>query len=97
MKSKDSITADEKKLLEYLYQKACDITDYCHRNNMIQPVTINVEPDYKGTTTEYDYRSVSFAEHYPSGMVSRIVGLAYNHCTRKADYSELLYEDKDDE
>ena len=97
MKSKDSITADEKKLLEYLYQKACDIADYCHRNNMLLPVSINVYPDYVGATTTYDYREVNFYQNHPSGRTSRIVSLGYNHCTGKADYHEALYEDKGDE
>ena len=95
MKSKDSITADEKKLLQYLYEKANDIADFCHRNNMILPVSISVEPDYKYEGDVFDYRYVQFAEHYPSGNVSRIVGLDYNHCNKKAEYREALYEDRE--
>ena len=97
MKSKDSITADEKKLLEYLYQKACDIADYCHRNNMILPISITVEPDYHGLQKTYDYRSVSFSEHDSSGRVSRIATKDYNWVTGQSDYNVSLYEDNDNE
>lgn len=97
MKSKNSITADEKKLLEYVYEKANDIIDYCHRNNMILPVSLMVEPDYKGAKKTFDYRDARFAEHYHSGRTKRIVSLDYNHCTDKAEYRVSLYEDKDDE
>ena len=92
---KDSITADEKRLLEYLYEKANDITDFCHRNNMIRQVSISVWPDYKGTETTYDVRSASFTERYPSGNASRIVSIDYNPYTNTADYRESLYEDRE--
>ena len=95
MKLKDSITADEKKLLEYLYEKANDIADFCHRNNMLLPVSINVLPDYKGIETTYDARFVNFSEYYPSGNISRIVSIKYNPYTNTADYSESLYEDEE--
>ena len=95
MKLKDSITADEKKLLEYLYEKANDIADFCHRNNMILPVSINVLPDYKGIGTTYDARFVNFSEYYPSGNISRIVSIDYNPYTNTADYKESLYEDEE--
>ena len=92
---KDSITADEKKLLDYLYEKANDIADYCHRNNMLLPVSLIIEPDYQHGSKTYDYRRVDFTNHYPSGRVSMIVSLSYNAYTDKAEYDESRYEDKE--
>ena len=96
MKLKNSITADEKKLLEYLYGVSNIIADYCHRNNMILPVSVTVTPDYKFGEKVFDYRDVRFSESYPSGNISRIVSMGYNHCTGKAEYNEMLYEDKEE-
>lgn len=96
MKSNSSITADEKNLLEYLYGKACDIVDYCHRNNMILPVIISVRPDYKSSDGKivFDCRDVMISEDYESGNTKRIVSLGYNPYNGKAEYDESLYEDE---
>ena len=95
MKSSSSITADEKNLLDYLYGKACDIVDYCHRNNIIVPCSISVQPDYKFEDKTFDYRSADFSEHNDSGHVKRIVSISYNHCTGKVGIDESIYEDKE--
>lgn len=84
----------EKELLEYLYGKACDIADYCHRNGITVPTSISVHPDYKPHDTAYDYLYVSFSEDYESGNTKRIVSLHYNAYEDKAEYHESLYEDK---
>ena len=84
----------EKELLEYLYGKACDIADYCHRNGILLPVSISVHPDFSASGPTYDYRDVSFSEHYDSGHTKRIVSLGYNAYEDKAEYHESLYEDK---
>ena len=97
MKSKSSITADEKKLLEYLYEKANDIVDFCHRNNMILPVSLCLEPNFQHENKTFDYRRVDFTNYYPSGRISRIVSLSYNAYTDKAEYNDSRYEDIDDE
>lgn len=98
MKSKNSITADEKKLLDYIYEKANDIADYCHRNNMIVPVSISIRPDYPTCEGDnvYDYRNVCFYEDYESGNTKRIVSLGYNFYTDKAEYRDTHYEDIDE-
>lgn len=97
MKSNNSITADEKNLLEYLYEKANDIVDYCHRNGMIVPCSILVEPDYKYEDGTFDYRQADFTEYHDSGHVKRIVSISYNHCTGKAGINESKYEDETNE
>ena len=99
MKLKDSITADEKKLLDYVYEKANDIADYCHRNGMIVPVYISVRPDFKSANGKdvFDYRSANFSEDYESGRTKRIVTLSYNFYNDRSEYHESLYEDTDDE
>lgn len=99
MKSTDSITADEKRLLEYAYEKASDIADYLHRNGMKVPVSILVEPDYKGIDgTVYDYKSVTISEDYESGNIKRIITHYHNYHTGKTEYHCTNYEDeKNDE
>lgn len=97
MKSNNSITADEKDLLEYLYGKACDIVDYCHRNNITVPCSISVEPDYRHKGEAFDYRRADFTEYYESGKIKRIASISYNHYTGKAGIDESIYEDKEDE
>ena len=97
MTSKNSITDDEKKLLEYVYEKANDIIDYCRRNNVSLPVSLSIEHDYKYYGDTFDNRSVSFSERYPSRRTKRIVSLSYNPYSDKAEYMEFTYEDKDDE
>ena len=95
---KESIEPKEKELLEYLYGKACDIADYCHRNGILLPVSISVHPDFSVSSgPTYDYRDVSFAEHYDSGHIKRIVSLGYNAYEDSAEYHESLYGDKEDE
>ena len=97
MTSKNSITDDEKKLLEYVYEKANDIIDYCRRNNVSLPVSLSIEHDYIIDCKAFDYRRVSFSERYLSGRPKRIVSLSYNPYSDKAEYDEFTYEDKDDE
>ena len=92
---KDSITADEKKLLEYVYEIANNILDYCHRNNMILPVSIEVQPNYEGIGKVYDYTRVRFAEFYPSERARRVVTMGHNPYTDDVFFKESLYEDKD--
>ena len=94
---KDSITPKDKELLEYLYNKACDIADFCHRNNMIVPVSIQVHPDFSHLDVTYDYRDVSFSERYESGNTKRIVSLGFNNYSGRSEFHESLYEDKEDE
>ena len=97
MKSTGSITADEKKLLDYMYEKACDIADYLHRNGMNVPVSIMVVPDYEDSYGEtYDYRSVSFSEDHESGRVARIASLTYNFYNDKPEYNCTEYEDNEE-
>ena len=94
---KESIEPKEKELLDYLYEKANDIADYMHRNGMTVPVSISVHPDFSVSGPTYDYRDVSFSEHYDSGHTKRIVSLGYNAYEEKAEYYVSLYEDKEDE
>lgn len=94
---KGSIEPKEKDLLDYLYEKANDIADYCHRNGILLPVSISVHPDFSASGPTYDYRDVSFSEHYDSGHTKRIVSLGYNAYEEKAEYHVSLYEDKKDE
>lgn len=97
MKSNSSITADEKNLLEYLYEKANDIVDYCHRNNIIVPCSISVQPDYRYMGEAFDYRRADFTEYYESGKIKRIVSVSYNHYTGKTEMDESKYEDENNE
>ncbi len=98
MKSTGSITADEKKLLDYMYEKACDIADYLHRNGMNVPVSIMVHPDYEGANGDtYDYMNATFSEDYESGHVKRIASLNYNYYNDRAEYNCTEYEDKEEE
>ena len=92
---KESITPKEKALLDFMYEKANDILDYCHRNGVTVPTSIHIHPDYNGGEVIYDYRNVSFSEGYESGRVKRIVSLHYNGYEEKAEYDESLYEDED--
>lgn len=97
---KGSIEPKEKELLDYLYEKANDIADYMHRNEMTVPVAINVQPDYRPKTGDgmvYDYRNVRFSEDYESGNIKRIASLGYNAYADKAEYEDTRYEDKEDE
>lgn len=97
VKSKNSITADEKKLLDELYRTAQNISDFLRRNGYTVPVSISVTNDTNFEGTVFDGIYTTFVEHYESGNIRRIVSKNYNHTTGKSDYCESVYEDKEDE
>lgn len=98
MTSKNSITKEEKEVLEYLYEKANDIVDFLHRKGFYKPVSISVEANRKGYPAggpNYDMRSVNFWERYESYRTKRIVTMDYNQYTGSADIYESTYEDRE--
>ena len=100
MKLKDSITKEEKEVLEYLYEVANNVCDFLHRKGFYKPVSISVEANRKGYPAgepNYDMRSVDFWERYESDRIKRIVNMDYNQYTGSVDIRECTYEDKEDE
>lgn len=98
MTSKNSITKEEKEVLEYLYEKANDINDFLHRKGFYKPVSITVEANrkwYPAGDPNYDMRSVDFWERYESYRTKRIVTMDYNQYTGNADIRESTYEDRE--
>ncbi len=100
MKSKDSITKEEREVIEYLYEVANNVCDFLHRKGFYKPVSITVEANHKGYPAgepNYDMRSVDFWERYENDRTKRIVGMDYDQYADRASIHEYTYEDKDDE
>jgi hypothetical protein len=100
MTSKNSITKEEKEVLEYLYEVANNVCDFLHRKGFYKPVSITVEANHKGYPAgepNYDMRSVDFWERYENDRTKRIVGMDYDQYADRASIHEYTYEDKDDE
>lgn len=84
---------DEKKLLEYMAEKANDITDFMRRNGLTHlkaGLDISLDVEAKSGTT-YDYKNCR-AVSYENGEVNRVASMTSNHATGNMDTMVFVYD-----
>ena len=84
---------DEKKLMEYMAEKANDIVDFMRRNNLAHlkaGLDISLDVEAKNGVI-YDYKNCR-AVSYKKGEVNRVASMTSNHATGNIDTVVFVYD-----